>query len=283
MTDALLPAGRFVEGPFGVGHVLGRARSVFSRNFLKFTMVTAVTNLPGLLLQEAAGPINPLQYGWFGTLGYFLMGVLFLLSQAILLYAAFQVMNEKPAKLAESVRVGLRRLFPVLGLAVTAVLAVAAYLVGVLASWGGLGRLGLPPVWVGLGVIASALPAVAFYLMWSVAVPVCVVEKLGPLRSLGRSRALTKGRRVKILGLTLLVLLPTAVVGGLIAVALVSLGSGAALGLGAPLAGILGRIISLSWNAIWVAFYAVLAVVTYHDLRVAKEGVSTEQIAAVFE
>jgi hypothetical protein len=31
------------------------------------------------------------------------------------------------------------------------------------------------------------------------------------------------------------------------------------------------------------AFYAVLIVVTYHDLRVAKEGIDTDQIAAVFE
>jgi hypothetical protein len=37
------------------------------------------------------------------------------------------------------------------------------------------------------------------------------------------------------------------------------------------------------WNALWGAFYATFAVVTYHDLRVAKEGVDTAQIAAVFE
>jgi hypothetical protein len=37
------------------------------------------------------------------------------------------------------------------------------------------------------------------------------------------------------------------------------------------------------WNGFWGALYAIFAVVTYHDLRVAKEGVDTEQIAAVFE
>jgi hypothetical protein len=39
----------------------------------------------------------------------------------------------------------------------------------------------------------------------------------------------------------------------------------------------------LLWNGIWGAFYAIAAVVTYHDLRVAKEGTDIEQIAAVFD
>jgi hypothetical protein len=39
----------------------------------------------------------------------------------------------------------------------------------------------------------------------------------------------------------------------------------------------------LIWNALWAAFFAVVNVVAYHDLRVAKEGVDTAQIAAVFE
>jgi hypothetical protein len=49
--------------------------------------------------------------------------------------------------------------------------------------------------------------------------------------------------------------------------------------LSAPVAQFFG----LMWSAVWKAFYAVPAVVIYHDLRVAKEGVDTEQIAAVFE
>ena len=283
MTDASLPAGRFVEGHFRVGHVLARARSVFLRNFLKFTIVTAVANLPGVLLQQVVIPSGPAQYVPYAFLGFLLSVLLYLLSQAVLLSAAFQAMNGKPAGLVESIRVGLRRLLPVLGLAITAVLALLAYLVGVIAALAGLGNSGLSPGWIALGVLVSVIPGVALYLMWSVAVPVCVVEQLGPLRSLGRSRALTKGCRMKIFGLTLLVLLPTAVISGLMTAALISLGSGAALGLSAPAARVLGRIIVLSWNAIWIAFYAVLGVVTYHDLRVAKEGIGTDQIVAVFE
>jgi hypothetical protein len=35
------------------------------------------------------------------------------------------------------------------------------------------------------------------------------------------------------------------------------------------------------WSGTWGAFYAIFAVVTYHDLRAAKEGLETEHITAV--
>lgn len=36
-------------------------------------------------------------------------------------------------------------------------------------------------------------------------------------------------------------------------------------------------------NAIWEAFFAIFVVVTYYELRVAKEGIDIEQIASVFD
>ena len=44
-----------------------------------------------------------------------------------------------------------------------------------------------------------------------------------------------------------------------------------------------GLILELVWDALTGAFNAVMVVVTYHDLRVAKEGVDTDQIASVFD
>ena len=46
---------------------------------------------------------------------------------------------------------------------------------------------------------------------------------------------------------------------------------------------ILSAASALIWNAILGAVYAILVIATYHELRVIKEGVDTEQIAAVFE
>jgi len=40
---------------------------------------------------------------------------------------------------------------------------------------------------------------------------------------------------------------------------------------------------SLVWTALWTAYYNSVLVMIYHDLRVSKEGVDVEQIAAVFD
>jgi hypothetical protein len=42
-------------------------------------------------------------------------------------------------------------------------------------------------------------------------------------------------------------------------------------------------VVLVAWGAVYGAFNAVLAIVTCHDLRVAKEGVDPNQIAAVFD
>ena len=40
---------------------------------------------------------------------------------------------------------------------------------------------------------------------------------------------------------------------------------------------------TLLWGALWTAYYSIAVVMTYHDLRVAKEGIDIEQIASVFD
>jgi uncharacterized membrane protein len=126
-----------------------------------------------------------------------------------------------------------------------------------------------------IGGIASVLfliPGLILFTMWFVATPVCVVEKLGPLGSMGRSSRLTKGHRWKIFGLFLLLIIISVVVSQSVAVILVAIG-------GVTLA-LLGAI---AWGGVWGAFYAISVVVTYHDLRAAKEGTDIDQIAAVFD
>jgi len=262
MTDASLPAGRFREGEFRVGHVFSRAWSVFSGNFLTFMVVTGIASLPPLLIPKPVpgAPVDP--YGNIGMtlLAFFLMIVLGTLSQAIVLYGAFQDMRGRPVSLADCFRVGLHRFLPIIGLAII----------------------------MGFGVMLASIflfvPGLIVYMMWFVATPVCVVEQLGPVRSLGRSRELTKGHRWKLFGLSLLILIPALIIGAVIvAVMAFLLGTSALVGLPGAFASPLGQLVNLIWSAAWGAFYAVLIVVTYHDLRVAKEGIDTDQIAAVFE
>jgi hypothetical protein len=47
--------------------------------------------------------------------------------------------------------------------------------------------------------------------------------------------------------------------------------------------GIVASVGQVIADTVWGAVDAVVVIATYHDLRVAKEGVDTAQIAAVFE
>ena len=141
-------------------------------------------------------------------------------------------------------------------------------------------------VLVFLASLLFVIPGMIVYMMWFVATPVCVVEQLGPFRSMGRSRELTKGHRWKLFGLMLLILIPALIVGAIVGAVMVAATGGflaAVATMNTTMATTLGQIVNLIWSAIWTAFYAIVIVVTYHDLRVAKEGIDTDQIAAVFD
>ena len=272
---ASLSADRFTESDFRVGQVLSRTWSVLSRNVLKFSMVMGFALLPIVLLfwtvtvDNAGNPFRTNLASWAG----YLFILLSMLCQAVVFHGAFQHMLGRPVNLFDGVKVSLGRFFSLIGLGLVFVLVLIGFVIvgaALLFVVPGL-RYAIP-----LLIILIAM----LYLAWSMATPACVVEWAGPFRSLARSRALTKGHRWKILGLLLVTVL-----GGVIIGAIVGATSGAILALigAGGLRSALSTVIGLIWEAVWLAFFAVLTVVTYHDLRVAKEGVNTDQIAAVFE
>ena len=235
-------------GEFRVGQVLNRSFTLLSRNFLLFFVVTAVAALPNVLISQSAGRnVSGATAAWVG-LGAILTVVLQMLSQAVVLYGAFQDMRGRPIDLGEALRVALSRLLPIIGVAICVSIGVF------------------------VGALLLVVPGLILMTMWYVATPVCVVEQKGPLSSMGRSSELTKGHRWKIFGMILLV-----IIGGIIVSAILL---GVLALAGSTVLEILGNLL---WNGVWGAFYATFAVVTYHDLRVAKEGVDVHEIAAVFD
>jgi hypothetical protein len=255
MTDTLQSVARFAESEFRVGRVFNRTFAVLSRNLLPFCLVTAVAGLPNLLIltfQSGVARTAPINGGAAAgkfALVFVLSIVLYALSQAILLYAAFEDMRGRPVNLIESMRIGLRRFFAILGVAISSSILV------VLAS------------------ILLIIPGLIVFTIICVATPVCVVEKLGPFKSMGRSAQLTKGSRWKIFGLWFVTIVGGTIAQSLLLRLIVVFGGGT----------LLGTVFWFVWSAVFGAFYAILMVVTYHDLRVAKEGVDTDQIAAVFD
>jgi hypothetical protein len=251
MAD-LTAAARFFPGEFRIGRVFTRSYAIYSAHFVTFFLLGAISALPALLInwnQLAQSPGRPTAGGAvLILLGVVLSLIVGPLVQAAMLYGAFQDMRGREVRLGESLGVALQRFFPLIGLAICFVLAIT------------------------VGFLLLIVPALMFYAMFFVAAPVCVVERLGPLASMTRSRDLTRGHRWKVFGVLLLLQIINLVVGSVLRLGL--------LALTGPVLAVTGLLV---WGALMGAYSALIAVVSYRDLRVAKEGIDTEQIASVFD
>jgi hypothetical protein len=124
-------------------------------------------------------------------------------------------------------------------------------------------------------VVASLLlivPGVIVFCVYAVALPVCVVEGLGPIKSMSRSAFLSKGNRWRVFGVFLILYVGLGLPNQIIAILTRAfVGPLWSAGLSLPLGGLVG------------AFGAVLFSVLYTRLRIAREGVDIDQIAKVFD
>ena len=244
-------------GEFRVGQVFSRAWTVLSGNVTKFLPLTAILALPNLVglipgFSDGTAVRNAPPSLSAGAIlaivgSVFVWIILDVVTQATVLYGSFQAMRHRPVQIGESFKRGLARLVPIIGLSICVFAALM------------------------LGFVLLIVPAFIFYAMFFVALPVCVVEGLGPIGSMQRSAALTKGNRWKIFGLAFVLGLVTGIVGGIVA---------AVLSVGGLVVSAIGQMV---WNTVMGAYQAIVVAVAYHDLRVAKEGVDIEHIAAVFD
>ena len=125
-----------------------------------------------------------------------------------------------------------------------------------------------------LVLIPMLLIPAALLCKWSVFVPACAVERLGPIKSLNRSSDLTKGCRFKIAGLYLLCI----VIG--IVVVLVFAFVEAFVSKFNPI--FLAAFQQLAL-AVPMAFSNVITAVIYFELRNIKEGIAVDSLANVFD
>jgi len=242
---------------FRVGRVLGRSFDILFQDFIKFFVIALLAAAPYAVI-ALTGPVRytfgiPVQSHVGTSAGTFLVTTflsifLYAISQAATLYGAFQDMRGRRFELGGAFGRAFARFFPLLGLVIV---------------WG---------IAVGLGSILLIVPGLMLLAAFYVALPACIVEGLGPLKSLSRSRSLTKGHRWRVFGIYLLILVVGFIIGGIINV------------LFAVMAGfVAATLVALIWNAVFAAYNSVAITVMYHDLRVVKEGIDTDRIAAVFD
>jgi len=254
VAAAVLP-----PGEFRVGRVLSRSFEVLFHDFFKFALIAVIAIIPYGLLTFMGGAaafvgpqahpnVSPAAIGaafiGFGILFPFLYAI----SMAATLYGAFQDMRGRPFRLSEAFGRGLARLLPIIGLSICWVIA------------------------IGFGTLLLIVPGLMMMAAFYVALPACVMEGLGPFQSMSRSAALTKGHRWKVFGVYLVVALIAGIVGSVINL-IITLSI-------APMAGLISGLV---WNLLTTAYNSIAIAVMYHDLRVLKDGIDIDRIAAVFD
>jgi hypothetical protein len=241
---------------FQIGAVVRRSFLVLFKNFGPFILMSLIFMLPSqfpLLLAtpepavEAAGEAAMPSLVPLATFVVHFLSTSLL--SATLVYGTIIQLRGGHATAMESVVKGLGLLLPVIAVSLLAGLITLA------------------------GLMLLVVPGIlAFTVLW-VAVPAA-----GIMASLRRSAELTNGYRWRVLGVIVVLMLISAVIEMLVVgplVATMTLESGSM-----PIG---STIILLIVQAFFAALSAVTIAVSYHDLRIAKEGVGTEQIAAVFD
>ena len=123
-----------------------------------------------------------------------------------------------------------------------------------------------------IGLLLLVVPGVIVALVLWVVVPAAVVERSG-LRALGRSAQLTSGYKGQIFGLGLILFVVEAATLSVVLMALSALMTNA----------VLVNVVVQSCSVVLAGIWATAVSVTYHDLRILKEGAETGSVSRVFE
>ena len=249
---------------FEMGRVASRTFQIIANNILTFAMLSVIPGVP-LVMLARIGRNSFIQGGHvdFSMLGY--AGVLWLayilshfILQASVVHGAVVTLNGKRASFLDCLSTGLESFIGLFGLAVVMVIGMS------------------------VGFVLLMIPGFIAYVMWSVSVPAYVTERTGVFDALRRSRELTSGHKWAIFGLLLLF--------GILSV---SIAFAAAFSTGGPImiaphaaasGASAGRVVaSTIASMITSVIGASLIASIYYELRVMKEGIGPDALAAVFD
>ncbi len=257
--------------PLGVGAVLARTLRAWWAHALAFSAMSLVAYAPVMAafgvftwsvvasLQGGRGappsPARLLEQTAILFAGALATTALSVVEMGAVTYGTVRFLNGERARPGQMIAVGLRRGLPVVGTGFVVWIVTVA------------------------GTILLVVPGVVFLVAASLAVPAATVERLGVGGALRRSFELTRGSRWTLFAAGLVILVVTWLLS-----AAVQLGVGALpLVLGPAKAFTVMVLASQLGSALFSVLPAVAIAVCYHDLRRAKEGVDTAELARVFE
>ncbi len=235
---------------FSVGTVLSRGFSVWISNLPLFLGISLVCNLPLLLVASwsANQPREPMRMLAAIGVTAFVQTVITTIVSGAVIRGVFEQLRGSRAGFGDSLRVAVRSFWRMIATSFGAGIIVMLFSL--------------------LLIVPGIMKACSYF----VAVPVTVVEGTGMSDSLARSKALTDGYRWHLFGAFLVMWLLIFVLAGVLGIA--------AQGASPKVALVLNNLLP---NAIVGSLTAVFYGVAYYQLRVAKEGIDIEQLAAVFD
>lgn len=228
---------------FAVGSVLSRAFLVFRQAPFFFCSLAALAVLPPALIK--AFFIN--EAAWLSAIA--LEYICALMIQGAIAYGVYHALKKTQISFPHALARGLNR-------SVALLVASMLSLLGII-----------------LGMMFFIVPGFILLCAWEIVIPACVAEKLGPLQSLRRSAALTKGCRMRIFGILLTTQIAFSVLGKIGTAFLIALSEHAVAGL------VLANVFAIVPDA----YTAIISAVIYYDLRVIKEGADIDDLARVFD
>jgi hypothetical protein len=258
--------------PLGIGEILDVGIKIYFRNAWTLFRLVLFVVLPAQILvaiiQASALPSGPeTGFGfdfntstgdglstrdtWTAVTGFLVATIIGALAGKLAQAGCFRAVADaylgEEVRWRASLRYALRRLPAVVGLSIVSTIVVS------------------------IGVLLCVIPGIYLWASFYVAIPVLLVEGVGPFRALGRSRELVRGRWWGTFGVALLGSLLAAIIGGALTALFVglSIGSGGSDTVVGFIVNVLATTLS---SVITTPAVAAFAIVLYVDLRVRKEG-----------
>ena len=266
-----MTAAGIAAADFSMGRVINRLFSVLGRNLVMFLLLSA------LLVGLPTGLVNVAQLSLRDTsatgaaiaaqIALIFGGILVSIAcnavlQGAVIHATVNDLAGRRASFGESLAVGLRFLLPLVGISL--IVAVCCT----------------------VGVIFFIVPGILLALVWSVAAPAEVMERVGVFGALGRSRELTRNHRAAIFALAIGYIVVLWIVEMVLGAAIFAfiMSSGALTAGHMPPSLVWGQAgIGVVGNTLLASLSSAGIASIYFELRQAKEGVGVEQLAAVFD
>jgi uncharacterized membrane protein len=244
---------------FGLGKVMGTGFRVWLRNLVPFLLITTVIYVPYVIWVVLTVQGEPTyeelrRIGWSTVI---VVPLLNILVSSALVYGVVMELKGQRASMLDCLTTGLGRFFPVLGVAILTMLAIAG------------------------GLLLFIVPGLIVTCVLYVTTQVAVLERPGVFGALSRSSELTRGHRWQIFAIVLLVWLLNYAVSELMQVLMVDELQRAE----ADLYAVLRRYfyLDLGRTVLMGSLSSVMASSAYYYLRLEKEGTSADELSRVFE